>query len=65
MPYLHIRGVICSKIGKKTNKKSFTVKDDKNYISKKLTWTESILDELVVVHLVRKYGNKQTINFLG
>jgi len=30
MPDLHIRGVICSKSGEKTNKKSFTVKDDKN-----------------------------------
>jgi hypothetical protein len=56
---------MCGKIGKKTNKKPFTVKDDKNYISKKLSWTESILDELIVVHLVRKHSNKQMIHFLG
>ena len=57
-PDLHLRGAVCSKGGKKTNKKSFTVKDDKNYFPKKLSWTESVLDELIVVHLVRKYDNK-------
>jgi len=58
MPDLHLRGVICSKSDKKTNEKSFTVKDDKNCISKHFSWIESILDELIVVHLVRKYCNK-------
>jgi len=65
MPDLHLRGVTCSKSGKKTNMKSFTVKDDKNYISKNFSWTESILYKLIFVHLVRKYGNKQIIHILG
>ena len=62
MPDLNLRGVIRSKSGKKVNKKSFAVKDDTNYISK---WTELFPNELMIVHLDRKYNNIPVINFLG